>query len=80
MRAYKEWADFMFPKMPFADILKRIFRLSKTQKSMRIYVRSLRDALREGKEFNETLFMTDMALAHDEVSNNLKVEYDDQLL
>ena len=80
MRAYKEWADFMFPKMTFADILKRIFRLSKTQKSMRIYVRSLRDALREGKEFNETLFMTDMALAHDEVSNNLKVEYDDQLL
>jgi hypothetical protein len=62
MRLYKEWADFMFPKLPFGDVLKRIERLSKTHRSMRIYGRALKDALSAGRDFDEAAFLTGMAL------------------
>ena len=62
MRLYKEWADFMFPKLPFADVLKRIERISKTHRSMRIYGRALKDALSAGRDFDEAAFLTGMAL------------------
>jgi hypothetical protein len=60
MRLYKEWADYMFPKLPFEDVLKRVERLAKTQQSMRVYGRALR-AAGEG-EFDEAAFMTGVAL------------------
>ena len=66
LRLYKEWADFMFPKLPFVDILRRVDRLAKTHRSMRIYARALREQLEAGKEFDEAAFLTGMALEESE--------------
>lgn len=66
LRLYKEWADFMFPKLPFGDVLRRIDRLSKTHRSMRIYGRALREELEAGREFDEAAFLTGMALEESE--------------
>lgn len=63
MRVYREWADFMFPKMPFRDVLRRIDRLSKTHKSLRIYIRALKEAQDAMQDFDEATFLTDIALA-----------------
>lgn len=62
MRVYREWADFMFPKLQFGDVVKRIDRLSQCTRSMRVYPKSLRAALAEGRDFDETAFMTGLAL------------------
>ena len=62
LRYYREWADAVFPKLAFRDVIKRIERLSKTSKSMRIYIRALKDAIAEGRTFDESEFMTIAAL------------------
>lgn len=62
LRLYTEWADYMFPKLPFADVLCRIDRVSKTHRSMRVYERALRDSLGAGRDFDETAFLTGLAL------------------
>ena len=71
MQTYKEWIDYMFPKIQTVDVLRRIERVARG-KGMHVYLRSLQDAVSKGEEFDETAFLTGMAL--EETSGVLKHE------
>lgn len=65
----------MFSKIPFRDVLRRIDRLSRSHRSLRIYIQALQEAQMKGKEFDETAFLTGLALGDaDTVLDDVHIE------